>query len=217
MTALELKITPTMTFAQMLRLAKYYFEATTSRFDNIQHWLNLSRNKDEPVSSFIERVAATAKRIQVASVTEEEWIMHRYHQSLPQSIIKEIKSYLNPSVKFDTASYCQAKKAAMDMDVCNKDTRNIRANKAQGEGHAGYSSSKRDIKDVSYYRCGKKGNYLHSGPVKRQDTVCTFKGCHNPNGHLIKTCRNKRKGEKPKGSKGKKKEDKTKKVKKDIN
>ena len=82
MTALEPKITPTTMFANMLKLAKDYFEATTSRFDNIQHWLNLYQNKDEPVSSFMERVAVTGKRIQIVSVTEEECIMHRYHQSL---------------------------------------------------------------------------------------------------------------------------------------
>ena len=67
-----------MTFSQMLKLARDYYDSTMSRFDNIQHWLNMTKAKDEPVSTFMEKVSVTAKRLKVGTLSEEEWIIHRY-------------------------------------------------------------------------------------------------------------------------------------------
>ena len=78
-TALEPRIMGTTTFKDMLRMAKENFENTTSRFDNIQNWLNMSKPKDELVSTFMEKVMITAKWIKVSTVSEEEWIFHRFH------------------------------------------------------------------------------------------------------------------------------------------
>ena len=72
------------------------------------------------------------------------------------------------------------------------------------------SPGRREIKDLSCYCCGEKGHFFHSCPVKREDAVCTFKGCNTPNRHLIKACRNKNRGPKNKGGKAKKKKRKPK-------
>ena len=68
MNVLKPKITNTTTFAQMLKLAKEYFDNTTSRFNCIQQWLNLKQDKDEPVSSYMERLTELAKKIEIKSL-----------------------------------------------------------------------------------------------------------------------------------------------------
>ena len=70
---------------------------------------------------------------------------------------------------------------------------------------------RKEIKDLSCFRCREKGHFSHSCPIKREDAVCTFKGCTTPNGHIIKACKNKNRGPKNKGGKSKK-EEKAKKV-----
>ena len=104
MNALQLKISNTTTFAQMLELGKEYIDATNSRFDYIQPWLNHKQDKDEPVSSFMEHLTELAKKIEIDRVTSNKWMFHLLHQTLSQQVLKGIKLYLDPGIKFDKAT-----------------------------------------------------------------------------------------------------------------
>ena len=76
--ALEPRITPMMTFTQMLRLTHENYQ-TTSRFNNIQQWLKKAKPKDEPVSTCMEKINVTAKRLKIGNLSEDEWIIHHFH------------------------------------------------------------------------------------------------------------------------------------------
>ena len=65
---------------------------------------------------------------------------------------------------------------------------------------------RKEIKDLSCFRCREKGHFSQLCLIKREGTVCTFKWCTTPNGHLIKACKNKNKCPKNKGGKSKKEE-----------
>ena len=151
-TAIEPKIMATSTFKDLLRMAKEHFESTTRCFDNIQNWLCMSKRKDEPVSTFMEKIRVTAVRIKVANITEDEWIIHQFHQSLPLATMKEIRSYLDPGVKLDMASSQQVINAAIEMETFSKDWRSIsRSNKLQGQGDRQGGKGKKQNEDVECY------------------------------------------------------------------
>lgn len=113
----------------MLRLAQAYFNRTTSRFDNMQQWLNLRQDKEEPLSSWMERKGLLAKIIDIDTISGDEWVIHRIHMNLNQQKLKEIKSYLDPGIKFEKVSVRQIINTTMDMESNLKDSRFSRSNK----------------------------------------------------------------------------------------
>ena len=50
----------------------------------------------------------------------------------------------------------------------------------------GHGEGRKELKGLACFRCGEKGNFSHSCPIKRDDAKCSYKGCSNPNRHLIR-------------------------------
>jgi len=82
----------------------------------------------------MERITEPAKKIEIHTVTSDKWIVHWFHQTLSQQVLKEIKSYFDPGIKFDKATVRQIIKSVMDVEVFSKDSRKIRASKVLPQG-----------------------------------------------------------------------------------
>ena len=132
------------------------FELITSRFDNIQSWLSMSKLKDEPESTYMERVHVTAQRLKVGNVSEDQWVVHHYHRNLSLQSMKEIRTHLAPDVDLDNASSRQVINACVKKETLNKEMwrSNNRANmvdkkeEKRGEGKGRRNMERWSIIDV---------------------------------------------------------------------
>merc|ERR1712059_26009 len=187
MGALEPRITNTTTFKDLLRLARENFELITSRFDNIQSWLSMSKLKDEPESTFMERVCATAQRLKVGNVSEDQWVVHHYHRNLSLQSVKELRTHLAPGVDLDNASSRQVIDACVKKETLNKEMwrSNNRANMVDNkDDKRGGGKGRKNMEEMECYRCGKLGHIAPWCGIKREDATCSYSNCCSPTGHL---------------------------------
>ena len=84
----------------------------------------------------MERKGLLAKIIDIDTISGDEWVIHRIHMNLNQQKLKEIKSYLDPGIKFEKVSVRQIINTTMDMESNLKDSRFSRSNKV-GLGNQG--------------------------------------------------------------------------------
>ena len=157
----------------------------------------------------MERVALMAKKVNISTLSEDQWVSHKIHLNLKVSTLKEIKSYLQPGVKFEDATACQIINATIDMERDNRDyTKDwLDRSNLMGVNNGREGSTSRG----SCNCCGQAGHWVNGCPIKREDAKCTTPDCRNPVGHLTKSCRNRSDtsnnttpGKKTKGGKTKK-------------
>ena len=214
--ALEPRMTNTTTFKDLLRLAKENFNTITSHFDNIQCWLSMTRLKDEPELTYMERVRVSGKRMKVGNVSEDQWIVHHFHKNLSLQSMKEIRTYLNPGVDLDNATSRQVIDACVKKEMLSREMwrSHNRANKVDKDDKKGGGKGRRNLEDVECYCCRETRHIAPKCGIKREDAVCTYSNCSSPNGHLLKACKTRKEeqgNKKKKKKKGKNKE-KSKKV-----
>ena len=70
----------------------------------------------------------------------------------------------------------------MNMEKFSKDSSNLRANKVKPGGGEGQE----ELKDLVCFRCGEKGHFSHSCPIKREDAIALIKALLIQTGTLLK-------------------------------